>query len=686
VNTFTKLFPWLIVGTFALYAVGKVAPRHETYKEFDLTQFGSIPVLDSGRLKPLDSVARTHMLYLSGQSEFEDPYEDGHPNRPAILWLLELMASDDPNKGMAAEARVFKVDNENLKNLLKLPNRSGLRYSWKEITDNPEFTNFLRALESARNLDEKKRDLEKAKIIELGNRLQLYLTLARRQSPTLIPPEPGATEWQSLGEIDEKVKPRVAMTAQQRARMEAVQMFQASKMDPKDITQDQFEKQVAALLPYILRDEVEKHRSEVSPAGAAFAEVLTAYKEKKPKGFSAAIDGYKSKHVYPLSPELRDTTKFELAFNQAYPIYYAACWYVFALVMVVLSWLGWSHPLRMAAWGLFIEAFALHAFGLVGRMYITDRPLVFVTNLYSSALFIGFCAVACGLIVEYMFRNGVGFVVGAIIGAASTVIAHHLSTDGNDTMGSLVAVLDTNFWLASHVTTITFGYAATYLAGLMGVLYIVWGLFFTNLDRKNHQTLGKMTYGVICFATLLSFVGTVLGGIWADQSWGRFWGWDPKENGAVLIVIWNSLVLHARWGGMVKQRGVAVLAVVGIMVTTWSWFGTNQLGVGLHNYGFNKTLADGCMYTWIISLVVIGLGLIPLQYWRSYPALTAPIVPPPKAAIPVAPAPGYVPPSQQPKAPNQQAPNQQAQPNGQPNRQVPPGQQPRPGKKPGKRR
>jgi hypothetical protein len=129
------------------------------------------------------------------------------------------------------------------------------------------------------------------------------------------------------------------------------------------------------------------------------------------------------------------------------------------------------------------------------------------------------------------------------------------------------------------------------------------------------KKIGQMLYGVICFATLLSFVGTVLGGIWADQSWGRFWGWDPKENGAVLIVIWNALILHARWCGLVKQRGMAVLAVVGIMVTTWSWFGTNQLGVGLHNYGFNKTLAEGCMWTWLASLAIVAVGLIPSRYW-----------------------------------------------------------------------
>ena len=151
--------------------------------------------------------------------------------------------------------------------------------------------------------------------------------------------------------------------------------------------------------------------------------------------------------------------------------------------------------------------------------------------------------------------------------------------------------------------------------------------------------MSREIYGVVCFATLLSFTGTVLGGIWADQSWGRFWGWDPKENGALLIVIWNALILHARWGGMVKQRGMAVLAVVGNMVTGWSWFGTNQLGVGLHAYGFNNTLATGLVIFWASQMAAIALGLLPLHRWASYEALTAvprPIEPepPPSAAKP----------------------------------------------------
>jgi hypothetical protein len=134
------------------------------------------------------------------------------------------------------------------------------------------------------------------------------------------------------------------------------------------------------------------------------------------------------------------------------------------------------------------------------------------------------------------------------------------------------------------------------------------------------KSLTQMIYGVVCFATLFSFTGTVLGGIWADQSWGRFWGWDPKENGALIIVLWNALILHARWGGMVKQRGLALLAIGGNIVTTWSWFGVNMLGVGLHSYGFMAGAAFW-LIAWItFNLLIIGAGLTPLRFWRSFAA------------------------------------------------------------------
>jgi len=117
---------------------------------------------------------------------------------------------------------------------------------------------------------------------------------------------------------------------------------------------------------------------------------------------------------------------------------------------------------------------------------------------------------------------------------------------------------------------------------------------------------------------LFSFFGTVLGGLWADDSWGRFWGWDPKENGALVIVIWNAIVLHARWDGMVRNRGMAVLAIVGNIWTACSWFGVNELGVGLHNYGFREGMLFNLGIFIISQLIVIAIGLLPLKLWMSH--------------------------------------------------------------------
>ena len=158
------------------------------------------------------------------------------------------------------------------------------------------------------------------------------------------------------------------------------------------------------------------------------------------------------------------------------------------------------------------------------------------------------------------------------------------------------AVLDSNFWLATHVVVVTSGYASTFLGGFLALIYIFQGVFTRSLDKATADALARMVYGIVCFATLFSFVGTVLGGIWADQSWGRFWGWDPKENGALIIVLWNALILHARWGGMVRRRGLMALALFGNVVTAWSWFGVNMLGIGLHSYGFTEAA-----FWWLVA-------------------------------------------------------------------------------------
>ncbi|NBS34003.1 MAG: hypothetical protein EBS83_14660, partial [Planctomycetia bacterium] len=202
-------------------------------------------------------------------------------------------------------------------------------------------------------------------------------------------------------------------------------------------------------------------------------------------------------------------------------------------------------------------------------------------------------------------------------GGLSMGVAYGLDT--GDTMHVLQAVLDTQFWLSTHVVTVTLGYGATFLAGLLGTCAIVhrlWADWVPSQSRdpaavaQVQDRLYRMSYGVVCFALFFSFIGTVLGGLWADDSWGRFWGWDPKENGALMIVLWNAAVLHARWDRWIGPRGFALFALGGNIVTAWSWFGTNQLGIGLHSYGFTSGVLMLLAGYVLSQLLLITAGLV----------------------------------------------------------------------------
>ena len=152
------------------------------------------------------------------------------------------------------------------------------------------------------------------------------------------------------------------------------------------------------------------------------------------------------------------------------------------------------------------------------------------------------------------------------------------------------------------------------------MIYVIRGVFTRHVTKEMGKAFSSMVFAIVCFGALFSFVGTVLGGIWADQSWGRFWGWDPKENGALIIVLWNALILHARMGGLVRERGLMNLAIFGNVVTSWSWFGTNMLGIGLHSYGFMGA-AFMALLAWMgVNVLLIGIGMLPQRYWGSFRA------------------------------------------------------------------
>jgi len=588
------------------------SPSNRT--EFDVTGFGRLPVLINGRVKPMDSVARSHLLMFQGRQTVKSP--EGVSLQPTE-WLLEVMLR--PEK--ADQFQIFEINHPELLAVLKLKPEDGAgkkRFSPEQLR--PGLEELTRQARLASQEEGNSRTPFQKAVLQLHSNLIQYQSLRF----SLVPPDT-ADFLAELRSFDVVVKPGVeAARAKQAGKDYDEKAFKAvSDLVNKYV----FFAENSSLRPIppaagakpdewrslgaALQDGFEN--AEVPPDVLAYAGLGFAWKEQRASDFNEVLRLY-TERVSKAYPEHMKRSRIECLFNTAQPFYLSMELYVMVFLAAVFSWLLWPETLSRTAFWLLTLAFALTTFGIFSRMWLESRPPV--TNLYSSALFVGWVAVALCLFVERLFKNGAGSMAAGFCGFCTLLIAHHLSLSG-DTMEMMRAVLDSNFWLATHVVTISIGYGATYLAGILAVIYILMGVLTTKLNREQASILERVVYGIVCFAALFSLVGTILGGIWADQSWGRFWGWDPKENGALIIVIWNAIILHARWGGVAGPRGIMALAVFGNIVTSWSWFGTNMLGVGLHSYGFND---KGLL--WLLAfvasqLLIIAIAAVPEQKWRS---------------------------------------------------------------------
>jgi cytochrome c-type biogenesis protein CcsB len=607
-----------------------------------------LPVLFNGRIQPFDSIARNALLEIRSTGDL--PLEQlpswqfwRHPKKlKSTEWLLEVMFRPE-----AADTRpIFLIHHPDLISELKLGSvgieKSGLRYyTFNELK--PAVAEILSQGEKAAEVDDAQRTAYQKQVVKLSNALMVY-----QQLKNCIQPE-GESDFAKLVRDYQQALPGglAAFRAQQ-----AGQPFDQADLDNLSGLARMFQQMADMANPLVLPPlNPEKDRNawqnmganlvgamqarEIHPAVTFFARMATAYAQSDAAEFNSAVAGYKNW----LAPNFaHEVTKgrSEFYFNQVKAFLHAMIIYTFAFVLAggaLLTFGIWptvSESLRRSSYWLILLAFVVHTFGLIYRMALEGRPPV--TNLYSSAIFIGWGACVLGLVLERIYKIGLGSAVAGLAGCITLLIAHNLAL-GGDTMEMMRAVLDTNFWLASHVVVVTLGYASTFVAGLLAMTYVVLGLFTPILSskagRKNGvapdigKALAKMVYAIVCFATLFSFLGTVLGGIWADQSWGRFWGWDPKENGALLIVIWNAAILHARWGGLIRERGIMNMAIFGNIVTSFSWFGVNMLGIGLHSYGFMDAAFKWLMIFIGSQVVLILLGSLPLNLWASFRRRTA---------------------------------------------------------------
>jgi len=291
--------------------------------------------------------------------------------------------------------------------------------------------------------------------------------------------------------------------------------------------------------------------------------------------------------------------------------------FVLLFLVLALSWLApastWASRLtKISLRGAFL-GFGLILAGILWRVFITGWGPI--TNIYETIPYITLIAGSFALVMELIFKNRIPLIVAITCGVGGMFLAASKeAADATDTMPSLQAVLRSNYWLWSHVTTINIGYATVLLAAIFSMIYVFCRLFDINRQNKAlFRMLTQSSYGILCFGLVFSLVGTVLGGIWGNESWGRFWGWDPKENGAMVIVLWCLAVLHMRLAGWVKELGLHLCTAFGANFCLFSWWHVNLLGVGLHSYGFTQGLEQYLFIAYgVVSLVVLLGGVIKL--------------------------------------------------------------------------
>ena len=509
-------------------------------EEFDVRD---IPLQDEGRIKPLDTFARNHLLAFYGKRSIKEM------NLSATDWILNLIL--DPQNGK--EQKIFNIRNPEVVSSIYLDWSTEHKYSFNEIL--PGLSNQAVLINMINQQPNANRTVFEKQLLELNNNALRFEEISYLKAMKLLPPDEisKTDEWSSPLEFIVNGR---SPEPHQDAILNALQQYLAGRLAGQEAS------------------------------------------------MQSAMANYKAA-LLMVPGELFDITvlKKETWMNRVNLFYTSVGLYLFAFILLGLSWM--IHPLllKRASYALLILGFLFHAYGIYLRMHIMGRPPV--STLYESVIFVAFIVILFAIILEYFRRDGLGIFVGTVSGSIFHYIGFGYSADG-DTLGMLVAVLNSNFWLATHVTTITMGYGASLVAGFIGHLYLVQAIRQPE-NKSNLKSIFNNLFGITLIALFFTLFGTILGGIWADQSWGRFWGWDPKENGALLIVLWLLMMVHMRLSGLAKPSEFALGMALNNIIVALAWFGVNLLQVGLHSYGFDDGVARN-LFIFIVLELIIGFG------------------------------------------------------------------------------
>ena len=603
-----------------------------TWDKETVELFQSIPVQEGGRIKPLDTFAQFRLLKMNGKRTFTS--SEGE-RISSIVWLMNCLLYPEN----ANEYKCFMVDNSEVVASIGLtphPERRG-RYSYSEIAVKRD--KLFELGRQYMKMESKQRTPMQNQIINLAENIFHFEQLTHffdfakasyhlHDTGSLVDkafPNPAEIRLSSVIEQSQGIVEFLENPATQLSKIERKNeheglrfiLDQASKntaiskgiylLPPLDETETIWLSPMDFLTKSTRFPTINKERLEL----LALLEDIPRVRDDKQALSTSVKDFHDATIQAAVNRGEYDKITLEVHYYKGKYLFYSQWLFVLTFIIIAFSWLNPQKVFcyKLAKWGI-LAPITLLIIGITIRCVIRERPPV--TTLYETILFITACVTLIAWLMELVNKQRIALNVGAFMGVLGMFLAYRYEAkEAIDTMPSLIAVLDTNFWLTTHVTTVVAGYAAGLLAAGISHIYILGKLIgFKKQDKKFYLTITRMSYGVICFGLLFATVGTVLGGVWANDSWGRFWGWDPKENGALMIVLWMLFILHMRLGRHIRELGIHACSIILGMIVAFSWWGVNNLGVGLHAYGFTDGLWRNLGIFWAMEGVVFLFAFV----------------------------------------------------------------------------
>jgi cytochrome c-type biogenesis protein CcsB len=524
----------------------------EPKAQFDMEVLRDIAILDNGRQKPLDTFARETVRFVTGRERFAgfDPVE---------LLLSWLTRSYDWEN-----LPILLVDHGPLSKHLRLPVSEKGFMTPSQLRNHAEFNLYLQTVADKQQEGGSLSEMERHAGL-LSERIKNFYQIAEGSSLNLVAAAEGG--WESLAQLSQRYPKlslhQAAPTLEARIAVGTQGLLAAYYQGDSKLFME-----LGSLLKKLLREQGEKVKN------------------------------------YPTAPALER----EIHFNQLKPFRLAWLGYGIAFFIFLLGY-GVKGPwLNRTGIAVLAAAFAVHGYGILLRVLISGRAPV--TNMYETVIWVPFGMVLFALILTYIYRVRYYLLAASGIAALALILAENAPTTLDPSIDPLVPVLRNNYWLTVHVLTITLSYAAFTLAMGVGNIAIGYYLFKPYL-KEQIEGLNQFIYRAIQIGVVFLAAGTILGGVWANASWGRFWGWDPKEVWALIALLGYLAILHGRYAGWIKSFGLAVGSVLAYLLVLMAWYGVNFiLGVGLHSYGFSSGGAVFVSTLTAFELAWVGLAML----------------------------------------------------------------------------